>query len=227
MWKMCSGEGQNLVHWISIIAAAIMAFVSTNLDDLVVLMLFFSQVNSNFRPHHIFTGQYLGFSIILIASLPGFFSGLFLPAQWISVFGLIPIAIGIYALFNRESEDESVQAVSGEEWQRSRLRQLLKRIPIVSLTIHLFPPQTYQVAAVTFANGGDNISIYVPLFARLDWVGLLVTLGVFFSLIALWCSAADQFTRHPLIAPAIARYGRAIVPFVLIGLGLSILIGHR
>ncbi|QFS50776.1 hypothetical protein GXM_08270 [Nostoc sphaeroides CCNUC1] len=29
----------------------------------------------------------------------------------------------------------------------------------------ILTPQTYKVAAVTFANGGDNISIYIPLFA--------------------------------------------------------------
>ncbi len=33
-------------------------------------------------------------------------------------------------------------------------------------------PQTYKVAAVTVANGGDNIGIYVPLFASSDLTSL-------------------------------------------------------
>ena len=51
---------------------AVTAFVATNLDNLIILMLFFAQVKPTFRKHHIVSGQYLGFSLLLLASLPGF-----------------------------------------------------------------------------------------------------------------------------------------------------------
>ena len=79
------------------------------------------------------------------------------------------------------------------------------------------------VAAVTFANGADNIGIYTPLFAATDLARLLVTLAVFFLLLAVWCVAAYFLGGHPLVAKALDRYGHIIVPFVLIGLGLYII----
>lgn len=81
-------------------------------------------------------------------------------------------------------------------------------------------PQIYKVAAVTFANGGDNIAIYVPLFARGNWASL----AVFLVLVAVWCYVAQLLTRQKAIAHMITRYGQALVPFVLIGLGVWILI---
>jgi len=54
------------------ITEGIIAFVATNIDDIIILLLFFSQLNTQFRCRHIFLGQYLGFTAIIIASLPGF-----------------------------------------------------------------------------------------------------------------------------------------------------------
>ena len=59
------------------------AFCATNLDDILVLLVFFSQVNDSFRCRHIVVGQYLGFTILVLASLPGFFGSLILPKPWI------------------------------------------------------------------------------------------------------------------------------------------------
>jgi cadmium resistance protein CadD (predicted permease) len=80
------------------------------------------------------------------------------------------------------------------------------------------------VAAVTFANGGDNIGIYVPLFARSNLASLGVILGVFAIGIALWCFLSRQLTRQPLVAKTLTNYGHQIVPFVLIVLGIFIFV---
>ncbi|WP_274518194.1 cadmium resistance transporter [Planktothrix prolifica] len=56
------------------IFTGITAFTATNLDDLVILTLLFSQVNATFRRHHIVIGQYLGFCTLILASL-GVFLG--------------------------------------------------------------------------------------------------------------------------------------------------------
>jgi cadmium resistance protein CadD (predicted permease) len=58
------------------IIAGITSFAATNIDDIVILMLFFAQVNSTFRRRHIVIGQYLGFTVLIFTSLPGFFGGL-------------------------------------------------------------------------------------------------------------------------------------------------------
>jgi cadmium resistance transport/sequestration family protein len=197
---------------ISTIVAGVTAFVATNIDDIVILMLFFAQ-GATLHRKHIITGQYLGFSVLILASLSGFLGGLIIPKAWIGLLGFVPIAIGISHLVNPEHEQD-LQAVSTDANPT--------KIPMIATS--LLAPQTYHVAAVTIANGGDNIGIYVPLFANTNLIGLGVLLAVFFTLVAVWCYIAFQLTRHPRIAPILTRYGRRTVPFVLIALGIFILV---
>jgi len=205
------------MNWIAAaIIAGITSFAATNIDDMVISMLFFAQVNDTFRPRHIFVGKYLGFAALIAASLPGFFGGLIVPKAWIGLLGLVPIAIGISHLVNRENEENDVQAVSGEFNRESNSP--------VSKLANLFNPQTLNVAAVTVANGGDNIGIYLPLFASSDLPSLVVILAVFSVMVGVLSYAAYWLTRHRAIAPILTRYTQAVVPFVLIGLGIFILI---
>ena len=199
------------------IIAGLTSFVATNIDDIVILMLFFAQINTTFRPKHIVAGQYLGFTALIVASLPGFFGGLIVPKAWIGLLGFVPIAIGIKHLLNRENDENEVQAISSE------VNDSKERLPMSTLA-SLLAPQTYHVAAVTFANGGDNIGIYVPLFASSNWASLGVILSIFLVMIGVWCYIAYQLTRHPSVAHLLTRYGQKIVPFVLIGLGFFIII---
>ncbi len=198
--------------------AGITAFAATNIDDIVILMLFFAQVNTTFHRRHIVVGQYLGFTALVIASLPGFFGGLIVPRAWIGLLGLVPIAIGISRLVNRENNEQEVQAVSGE-FNRS-----ITNTSVATILTSLISPQTYKVAAVTFANGGDNIGIYVPLFASCDLSSLGVILTVFFLMVGVWCYIAYRLSHQPAVAHVLTRYGQVIIPFVLIGLGIFILI---
>lgn len=85
-------------------------------------------------------------------------------------------------------------------------------------------PQSFSVAAVTFANGGDNIGIYVPIFASSTAQSLSIILLVFFALVGVWCYIAHRLVQLPAIAQILTRYGNQLVPFVLIGLGLLILL---
>jgi len=198
-------------------SAGITAFVATNIDDIIILLLFFAQVDVNFRRRHIVIGQYLGFTLLILASLPGFFGGLVVPSEWIGLLGLLPIAIGLKQLVNRQEDTAQVQTVTSD-FEPSSARK-----PLVSFLSSVLSPQTYKVAAVTVANGGDNISIYIPLFAGNNLVSLGVILGVFFLMVGVWCAIAYLLTRQPTIAQVLSRYGNAVVPFVLIGLGLFIL----
>jgi cadmium resistance transport/sequestration family protein len=197
--------------------AAITAFVATNIDDIIILLLFFTQVDAKFRRRHIVFGQYLGFTLLIIASLPGFFGGLVVPPEWIGLLGLLPIAIGLKQLADRQEDTTQVQTVTSD------LEPSSPSNSAVSFLSSVLNPQTYKVAAVTVANGGDNISIYIPLFAGNTLISLGVILGVFFVMVGVWCVIAYRLTRQPTIARVLSRYGHAVVPFVLIGLGLFIM----
>ena len=76
---------------VTAVPTGLVAFTATNIDDVVMLTLFFSQVNAVFRSRHVVVGQYLGFGALVVASLPGFFGGLIVPRAWIGMLGAIPI----------------------------------------------------------------------------------------------------------------------------------------
>ncbi|HAX78473.1 MAG TPA: transporter [Cyanobacteria bacterium UBA11372] len=194
---------------VTAITTGIVAFSATNIDDFVILLLLFSQVNDNFRHRHILIGQYLGFGGLVVASFPGFLGGLILPRHWIGLIGLIPIVIGLNLLLNREEEEsEEVEAETN----------LSEDSPIASF----FSPQVYSVAAITLANGSDNVSVYVPLFANSNLGNLVLILSTFLILVGVWCYVAYKLTNQQAIASILTRYGNAIAPFILIGLGAFI-----
>ncbi|PSR15758.1 transporter [filamentous cyanobacterium CCP3] len=180
------------------------AFVATNLDDFVLLMAFFSQVPSRFSYRQIFWGRYLGFAALVALSLPGFFGGLVLPKAYIGLLGLVPIAIGLKQLLKPADETE-VQLAKAP------------KLPLVNA-------QMAAIAGITLANGGDNIGIYVSLFAGQTWAELGLTLLVLGVLIALWYWLAQVLVSHPLVENRLTTVGHRLMPLVLIGLGLFILI---
>ncbi|BAY62264.1 cadmium resistance transporter [Calothrix brevissima NIES-22] len=196
---------------VTAINTGIAAFSATNIDDMLMLTLFFSQANATFRRWHIIAGQYLGFTALIIASLPGFFGGLIIPRPWIGLFGIVPIAIGIRTLIKQSEDDAEDEETEIKQSHHSLLTKFLNI-------------QTYSVAAVTFANGTDNISIYVPLFASSNPESLLVILTVFFLLVGCLCYTAYKLTHNKAIADLLASYGQNIMPFVLMGLGAFILL---
>lgn len=199
----------NEFGFLTAIPTGITAFFATNLDDILILLLFFTQINAEFRRRHIVAGQYLGFLGLILASLPGFFGGRLFSHDWIGLLGVVPIFIGINRLLNGDEDGEEGTDVSLEN---------------VSSSNRILSPQTYSVAAITFANGGDNIGIYLPLFASSSWESLVIILSEFFLLVGVWCYAAYRLTKIKAIAETLTRYGNLLIPYVLMGLGILILI---
>jgi cadmium resistance protein CadD (predicted permease) len=115
---------------------------------------------------------------------------------------LVPIAIGLKKLLAWKKENAEKDGVR----------------PAASLL---------TVAAITFANRGDNIAMYTPLFASSTWTTLTITLITFSVMIALWCVAGYSISNHFVEIRLIDRYGHILVPFIFIGLGLYILLGSQ
>lgn len=185
---------------ILIIITAIMAFIATNIDDLFILMLFFG--NSNFKNSHVVVGQYLGvISLILVSSL-GYFFKFILPPIFISLLGIFPIIIGIKELVNLKRHGQRDIELSKE----------IKRSSIL------------EVALVTFSNGGDNIGVYLPLFASINSYQLGVVIVVFLVMMGVWCFSSYSLVNNKLWGDKIERFGHIVFPFVLIALGIFILL---
>ncbi|MHC5933268.1 cadmium resistance transporter [Nostoc sp.] len=196
---------------VTAITTGAIAFIATNIDDIVILLLFFSQINAKFRLRHIVAGQFLGFTVLLILSFSGLFGGLVLSKSWIGLLGLLPMSIGISSLVNREEDSSKEVVATTEEAEASTISSF-------------FSPQAYSVAAVTIANGSDNISVYVPLFASSSLESFLIIIGLFYLLLGVWCYAAYKLTKNRVIADILTRYINNLVPFVLIGLGAFIVL---
>ncbi|MFN6530775.1 cadmium resistance transporter [Nostoc sp. ChiSLP03a] len=196
---------------VTAITTGAIAFIATNIDDIVILLLFFSQINANFRPRHIVAGQFLGFTVLLILSLSGLFGGLVLSKNWIGLLGLLPMSIGISSLVNQEEDSSKEVLAATKEAEASTITSFLS-------------PQAYSVAAVTIANGSDNISVYVPLFANSNLESFLVIIGLFFILLGVWCYVAYKLINNRVIADVLTEYINNLVPFILIGLGIFIVL---
>jgi cadmium resistance protein CadD (predicted permease) len=192
---------------LSRIGQAAAMFAVTNIDDMVILAVFFGQAaGQKGCAWRIVAGQYLGFLGILAASVLGALGAGLLPESAIPYLGLLPLALGLRAGWKvwRErrngDNDEPGKAGAGSG------------------------PGLLAVAAVTFANGGDNIGVYVPVFTVSGVGGMSVYVIVFLIGVAIWCGAGWFLATRPLVAKTVSRWGHLILPVVLVGIGLIILI---
>ncbi|MGC0144307.1 MULTISPECIES: cadmium resistance transporter [unclassified Pseudactinotalea] len=189
------------------ILQAIGLFVATNIDDIIVLSLFYARgAGQRGTTRKILLGQYLGFGGILLAAVVvSLGARSFLPEDALPYFGLIPLALGLYAAWrawrNRGEDDDDDEAkVAG------------KQVGVLT------------VAAVTFANGGDNIGVYVPVFATASTTAIIAYCLVFLALVGLLVLAAKYVATRRPIAEVLERWEHILFPLVLVGLGIVILL---
>jgi len=183
---------------VAAIGLGIALFVATNLDDIFILLVFYA--DPRFRPGRIVAGTYLGMAALVLISAVAALVALVIPPAYVKLLGLIPIALGIKSLIDRDDDDD--------EEQRARRAQ----------------PSALVIAAVTIANGGDNIGVYTPVFATRPVYETTIIVVVFAVMTALWCGFAHWLVNHPTLGAPIRRYGHRILPFVLIGVGVMVML---
>jgi cadmium resistance protein CadD (predicted permease) len=179
-------------------AGAALVFAATNLDDIVVLTVFFvaARGSGRPRPRDIVAGQYLGIGALVAAAAVAAAGLLVVPDPWTGLLGLLPIVLGVRALVRRSDDDEPPAVVGS----------------------------LLGVAGVTIANGADNIAVYVPVFRSLDPAAGVVWLLVFALLVALWCTVAARLGGHPRVVGLVGRTGHRLVPAVFVAIGATILV---
>lgn len=187
---------------IGTIATAIGLFAATNIDDIVVLtVLFLASARGALPGWKVVVGQYLGFATLVAISVIAAAGLTVIPDKWVGLLGLIPLMIGLYGLIrtlkNRGDNDdeESISAVG-----------------------------LLGVAGIMIANGADNISLYTPVFRTSPVGDTVITIVVFFVLVALWCLVARFVGTNRTVTEVLERVEHWLVPAVFIGLGLFILI---
>jgi len=184
-----------------------LAFLVTDIDDLVVLVAFFAR--GVIRPRDVVLGQYAGIAFLLAASALGMLARLVVPLHLVGLLGMLPIALGIKeaveltrARRGAAGDDSVPGAVQRAEGRRSGL---------------------LAVALVTVANGGDNVAVYAPLLASSSPARTAGLAGIFLILTGLWLCLAWLTVHNPLFGRHLRRWGRFLLPPVLVLLGAWIL----
>jgi cadmium resistance protein CadD (predicted permease) len=211
---------------IETIKIGLAAAVATTFDDNIYLTGFFSEVNRTFRPKHVVVGELIGFTALISISLIGFLIGLAISSDWIGLLGILPILIGLNNLrLLIVNKDESVENKSANLKQNARFRGFDSRER--SLLDVIQDRQTYRVSAVTISNGGNNLGIYIPLFASSSLKSLAVIIPICYLIICTWLFMSYNLTRTPGIALVLSRYASKLFPFVLMWLGLRIILDNE
>jgi cadmium resistance protein CadD (predicted permease) len=185
----------------------VVAFAATNIDDIVLLTIYFDQ--PNVRPQHVIVGQYLGFGALVGLSALGAIGVTLLPGQWAGALGLVPIALGIRGLLDHSRRTDTRPDPSS---------------PDHDTTTATTGSAVIKVASVTFANCSDNLAVYVPLFASAGPGGLVMFVLVFLALVAVWCLVGYRLARNPIVAQFLQQRRRVVGSLVLIAIGLLILV---
>ncbi len=183
---------------LGLIGQAAAMFAVTNIDDLVLLAVFFGQAAGRRGEAEVVAGQFLGFAAILAVSVAGALGAGLLPGGFVRWLGVLPILLGLRAAWQAwRTEDDETASAAG----------------------------VLGIALVCFANGGDNVGVYVPAFAASGAAGPAGYVVVFLVGLAVWCVAGRFLATRPAVARVLARWGHVVLPVVLVALGVSILAG--
>ena len=180
---------------------AIGAFIGTNIDDIFMDTLLFSETRTKGEMYSVVIGKYVGMAMLTSVSLLAAWGLSLIPQQYIRYLGLIPIILGVKAFIDgirRDKEDEGKEA--------SKSANLLM-----------------NAALITVANGADNLGVYIPLFAGSGLWEMVKVICVFAVMVVVWCFFAKKLSELPLLRRFIDRYRKVIIPIVYCLLGIYML----
>lgn len=193
---------------------AVGAFAVTNIDDIVVLSLFFARAGDSPGARiRVVIGQYLGFVTILGLSVGFAGAAALLPRSALPYLGLAPLLLGLRAAWtawrgHRRDRADSAKPEDGNGPSHAGDGR----------------PGIAQTAIVTVANGTDNIGVYVPMFAGAHAGQIVSYVAVFLVGLGIWCLAGHLVVTRPSVARILDRWGHVIFPLALVTIGSAILV---
>ena len=203
-----------LASTLEFIFKAFTAFLATNLEELILLVVFYA--SGRFAIIDIIKGQYIGFFTILILSLIGSVIGHMLDKQVVSLFGLLLIYSGIIELWEYFTLEKDASLIA----QPDAIKMYMSNQPMLH---KYFPEKLALVASTTIGLGADNLGVYIPLMAPLAWLDRLAFIFLFLGFNLLLAFFAFFLTEQKTLAISLEKLGRVGKPVVLIGLGVYLL----
>ncbi len=195
--KLCE-----LSDFISLVGTGIVAFVASNIDDTFILILLF--VTPGLLARYVVIGQFLGITILVIISSFAALLTLAVPPFALGLMGIIPIVIGLKKLLESRETTEN-----GKETQSTKKTYL----------------SFLSVMAITVSNGGDDIGVFTPLFAKYNGVEeITVLISLLMIMTGIWCIVTYYFLRHPVIASRVNSLSQIVSPLALISFGVYLIV---
>ena len=195
---------------LEIIGIGIVVFASAHVDDLFVIAAFFA--DKKLKRIWVVLGQATGTAVLVAVSAAAAQLTVDMEEEWVALVGFVPLLLGVRKLLvlrkDREGHDGDV------EGSRKRLERHMTRT--------FLRAQVLAITAVAISNGADDLGLYIPLFAS-SVKEITSYAGIFLVMSTVWCGIAYLFVHNPLLGKPLRRYGHAMLPFVLIGVGLFVL----
>lgn len=201
------------------LTTSLISFISTNIDDIFILTILFSQVGKNLSKKDIVLGQYLGVGLLVLFSILASHSLNRIQTEYLGLLGIIPIFLGIKSWLDFVKNKK--RTVSIEKDSSANKADLTDETLLTSG----LRPHFLNVTLLTLGNGSNNIGIYVPLFSRYSVIDLIITVLIFIIMIAIWCYFSFKLANLSFIQEELLhRHQVFIIPVIFIGLGIYILI---
>lgn len=191
------------IMMIDTILSSVISFIGTNIDDIFVDTLLFSQADNGKKARQVVLGKYLGIGTLVLVSIAISLGIGRLLTEYIAFLGIVPILLGVKAIVSAVKNDDD-----DEEASKKSENFIL------------------NTALMTAAGGGDNIGVYVPLFAGFGWRQIVVMVCVFAVMTAVWCALGKRLASLPMLGEFLRKYKRIIIPVVYISLGVYIIVGN-
>ena len=181
------------------VGVSVTAFLSTNLDNLFLLMALMSDGETRTRDA---TLGYAGsITLVLTLGLAGSYAADLADDAWLRYLGFVPLGLGMW-----------------------RLAGLLRGAPADSSD--QLPPRAggpLLVFGVMLANSGDSLGVFASLMAETPELLVVVIFATAVGMACAWPLAARWIVEHPNLAPRLRKIDRYAVPALLITIGLYVL----
>ena len=179
-----------------IVGVSIVAFVSTSLDNLFLLMGIIA--GSGMRTRTVAAGYVASLACVLALGLALSYTVDPATDRWLRWLGVVPFSMGLIRLRQAATPDDG-SAIDG--------------VPSGGAG---------SVFAVMLASSGDSFGVFTSLMAESQKPLAFVVAATALSMATLWAALARWVVDHPVVAPRMRALDRFAVPPMLIAIGLYI-----
>ena len=187
---------------LTIIGVTAGAFIGTNLDNLVLLVALYS----GYKQHSVMvtSGYFAGMILIGLISLFIGEAGDIIPLSYLGLLGVIPMGMGIMALF-----------------------QLFKKVQpgeVTSIAIDAGSQAVFVTTLMTqLSNGADSIITFSIFLADSSDSADYLIAATFLGMVYAFSLVAKYSLKHHKVSDFLGHYGPWVTPFILILVGVFIL----